>query len=134
MAKTVATILGIVFVIIGIVGFFAKDLLGAHLSPVHNVIHLVSGLVSLWLGSRGTMSAARAFCLVFGLVYAGLGAVGFLAGDAANDRLLTVIPGQLDLGARDHLIHVVLGAIYLIGGLATRPGAVMPRTATTFSR
>jgi hypothetical protein len=131
MAKVVATLLGVGFVAVGIAGFFFPNLLNAHLSTAHNVVHLASGVVSLWLGSRGSLSAARGFCLVFGLVYLALGAVGFLAGDAANDRLLAVVPGTLELGTSDHLIHVLLGAVYVIGGLATR--AAPRTTATTFT-
>jgi hypothetical protein len=131
MAKSVATLLGFAFVLVGIVGFVDADLLGFHLSTFHNVIHLVSGAVALWVGSRGTVRAARSFCLVFGLLYLGLGAAGFVAGDG-GDKILTIVPGDLVLGARDHLLHVVLGAVFLLAGIATRTA---PRTtATTYTR
>lgn len=123
MANRIATILGVVFLLVGIAGFAAPNLLGAHLSPVHNVIHLVTGAVSLWLGLKGSVSAARTFCLVFGAVYLLLGIAGFAAGDG-EDRMLTL--GPLMLGTMDHIIHVLLGAVYLIGGLMTR--AVVVRT------
>src|SRR5688572_11617824 len=112
MAKTVATLLGLAFVVVGIVGFVTTDPMGFHLSTAHNIVHLVSGAIALWVGGRGTLGAARTFCLVFGLVYGALGAIGFLAGDAANDRLFTVIPGQLVLGTRDHLLHILLGVVF----------------------
>ena len=128
MAKTVATILGIGFVIVGIAGFFKEDLLGAHLTTVHNVVHLVSGVLALWIGGRASLAAARTFCLVFGVVYLGLGVAGFLLGKG-DDKMLTVLPDQLMLGTRDHLVHVLLGALFVIGGLATRAGG---GTATTY--
>src|SRR5687767_12847220 len=78
MAKTIATILGIVFILVGLIGFAAPGLLGAHLSTAHNVIHLVSGAAALYLGLKGSLSAARMFCLVFGAVYLLLGVAGFL--------------------------------------------------------
>ena len=48
MAKTVCKLLGAVFVIVGVAGFIAPTLLGAHLSPVHNLVHLVSGAIALY--------------------------------------------------------------------------------------
>ena len=43
---------------------------------------------------------------------------------SGEGRMLTVIPGQLELGTMDHIIHVLFGAIYLFGGLATKTVAV----------
>lgn len=130
MANRIATIVGIGFLLMGAAGFFLPSLLGAHLSVTHNVIHLVTGAVSLWLGTKGTPQAAKSFCIVFGAVYLLLGVTGFLFGSAtppstgiphANDtRMLKVIPGAFEVGTMDHVIHVVLGALYLIGGFTTR--------------
>ncbi len=118
MAKTIATLLGIVFILAGLVGFAAPSLLGAHLSPAHNIVHLVSGAIALYLGLKGSLSATKTFCLVFGAVYLLLGLAGFLLGSGA-DRMLHVIAGTLEFGTVDHVIHVLLGAIFLIGGLMT---------------
>lgn len=125
MAKTIATFLGIVFLLVGVAGFVAPGLLGAHLSPAHNVIHLVSGAISLFLGLKGSLSAAKTFGIVFGLVYLLLGVAGFVAG-TGPERMLTVLPGQLELGTMDHIIHVVFGLVYLVGGLATRSVPAVP--------
>src|SRR5688500_17766718 len=80
MAKTIATILGIVFILVGLVGFAAPNLMGAHFSTAHNVIHLVSGAAALYLGLAGSLSAAKMFCLAFGAVYLLLGLAGFVIG------------------------------------------------------
>ena len=119
MAKKVATYLGVVFLVLGVVGFFLRDLLGTHLSNAHNLVHLLTGALFLYLGMKGTESAARTWCLLFGAVYLLLGAVGFFAGEGA-DRMLAVIPGQLELGTMDHVVHLLLGAISLIGGLGSK--------------
>ena len=119
MANRIATILGIVFLLVGVAGFAMPGLLGAHLSPAHNIIHLVSGAISLWLGLKGTVQAAKTFCIVFGAVYLLLGVAGFVAGQGEM-RMLNLIPGQLELGTVDHIIHVLLGGLYLVGGLATK--------------
>ena len=119
MAKRICTVLGVVFLLVGLAGFAIPDLLGAHLSLAHNVVHLVSGAVALYLGLKGTEDAARTWCWVFGAVYLLLGLAGFVAG-AGADRTLVVIPGQLELGTMDHVIHVALGAVFLVGGFMSR--------------
>lgn len=127
MAKKVATILGIGFLLVGLIGFISPHFLGTHLSMAHTIVHLLSGAIALYLGLKGTPSQAKTFCLVFGLVYALLGVGGFLLGSQgspsagvpgpSDDRLWKVIPGTLELGTMDHIIHILLGAIFLIGGL-----------------
>ncbi len=120
MAKTVATVVGVVFIIVGIAGFFNDHLLGAHLGKTHNVVHLGSGVVSLYLGLKGSIGAARTFCFVFGIVYGLLGAAGFVVG-AGPDHLLA-ITGHLNLRTTDHIIHIAIGVLYLIGGVTTKSG------------
>lgn len=120
MAKTVCKILGVVFLLVGVAGFAKPDLLGAHLMPLHNVVHILSGVIALYFGFAGSLSGARGFCLVFGLVYLALGLFGMLLGDPANARLWQVGPLPLMLGMTDHGIHLVLGAVFLAGGLFTK--------------
>lgn len=116
MAKTICTILGIVFILVGLAGFAKHDLLGAHLSAAHNVIHLVSGAIALFLGLKGSLSAAKMFCIIFGAVYLLLGIVGFLLG-TGDGKIFAL--GPLELGTMDHIIHVALGIIFLAGGFMT---------------
>jgi hypothetical protein len=78
----------------------------------------VTGAVALYLGLKGSLSATKMFCLVFGAVYLLLGIAGFAAGTGA-DRMLHVVEGTLEFGTVDHIIHVLLGGIFLIGGLMT---------------
>jgi Domain of unknown function (DUF4383) len=106
MAKTLSTVIGIVFILVGIAGFVVPNLLGAHLTFAHNIIHLFSGAIALYFGLGGTLAGARAFCLIFGAVYLLLGVVGMVAG-TGDGRMLTVIPGALMLGTMDHSIHMV---------------------------
>jgi|SRR6185503_18241195 len=117
MAKTVCKILGVVFLLVGVAGFAAPTLLNAHLSPVHNLVHIVSGVIALYLGFAGSLSAAKMFCLVFGVVYLGLGILGMAMGTGA-DKMLAI--GPLHLGTVDHGIHILLGVLFLAGGLFTK--------------
>lgn len=123
MAKTICTFLGIVFILVGLIGFAKHDLLGAHLSSAHNIIHLVSGAIALYLGLKGSLSAAKMFCIIFGIVYLLLGIVGFLLGKDPG-KMFAVFPGTLDLGTMDHIIHLALGIIFLIGGFMTKSDVV----------
>lgn len=117
MAKTVCKILGVVFLLVGVCGFAAPTLLGAHLSPIHNVIHIVSGAIALYFGFAGTMSAAKTFCLVFGVVYLALGVLGLALGQPPDHMWMV---GPLHFGQVDHFIHSLLGIILLAGGLFTK--------------
>ena len=119
MAKTVCKLLGVVFLVVGVCGFFAPHLLGAHLTPPHNLVHIVSGVIALYFGFAGSLSGAKNFCLVFGIVYLALGFLGqFVLGDPAMDRMWHV--GPLMLAKVDHFIHILLGVIFLGGGLLTK--------------
>ena len=131
MAKTVATLLGVLFILVGLIGFLAPGFLGAHLSVAHNLVHLISGAVSLYFGLKGTLAGARLFCIVFGLVYGLLGLAGFLLGGSGqhtiagithgtDSRLLSVIPGSLEFATMDHIIHILLGVLFLVGGFLTK--------------
>jgi Domain of unknown function (DUF4383) len=117
MAKTVCKILGVVFLLVGVAGFAAPTLLGAHLTPPHNVVHIVSGAIALYFGFAGTLSGAKIFALVFGVVYLALGVLGLVMGTGADKMWML---GPLHFGQMDHLIHVVLGLIFLAGGLFTK--------------
>ena len=128
MAKKVSTVLGVVFIGIGLLGFVWPGFAGAHLSPAHNAIHLASGAAALSFG-RGSYAAARRFCLAFGAFYLALGLIGFAVGKPAetamtmggkphhNSHLWALIPGRLELGDNDHVIHIALGSVFIGAGL-----------------
>jgi hypothetical protein len=118
MAKTVCKILGVVFVLVGICGFAAPTLLGAHLNGPHNAVHIVSGLIALYFGFAGSAGAARGFCLLFGIVYLLLGIVGFALG--IGPEHMFNIGTLLMLGKMDHIIHILLGIIFLAGGALSK--------------
>ena len=114
MAKTVCKLLGLIFLIAGIAGIFSHDLLGAHLNMAHNMVHIVSGVIALYFGFSGSYSGARAFCLLFGIVYLLLGVCGWLLGVGPDNMLR--IGTLLMLGKVDHIIHILLGVVFLAGG------------------
>ena len=129
MAKTVATLVGIVFILVGLVGFVAHGFLGTHLTLAHNLVHLISGAAAIYFGTKGTLSQARLFCLVFGAVYGLLGVIGLVAGSAGmpsvphmeqDAHLLKLLPGVLEFGSMDHYVHILIGVLFLAGGFLTK--------------
>ena len=120
MLKAAAILFGIVFLIVGALGFAPAVttqmngmpmLLGIfHVNTAHNIVHLASGAVFLLSGLAST-GAARAFFRIFGLVYAVVAVLGFLKGDGL---LLGVISNNMP----DVWLHVVLAAIMLLLGFA----------------
>lgn len=117
MAKTVCKILGVVLILVGVLGFVQPRLLGAHLSGAHNAVHILSGAIAAYLGFAGSLGGAKIFSLVFGVVYLALGVLGLTLG-TGPDKMWHV--AVLDLGQVDHGIHVLLGIVFLAGGLFTK--------------
>jgi Domain of unknown function (DUF4383) len=121
MAKTLCKILGIVLAVVGIAGFLKHDLLGAHLTTIHNIVHLLTAAIALYFGYYGSDAAARSFCQVFGVIYLLLGIVGFIAPNA----VAAIIQSHNATGGEnltpDNIVHLLLGAVFLIGGLLRAP-------------
>ena len=122
-----ATFGGALLVVVGLLGFIAPGFMGMHLSALHNVMVLLSGVVAIYFGLMATQATGRTFCLVFGAMFGLLGLAGFAAG--GTDYTFTIIPGALVLGTMDHLVHLILGAIFLLVGWVQKPA-----TATTPAR
>jgi hypothetical protein len=127
MVRTFNKIIGVVLLVVGLAGFAMPDMLGLHLTPIHNIIHLLTAALALYMGFAGSLSAARTFSLVFGAVYLLLGVAGFAA-----PSVVTGVIGHPAVSAAelvpDNALHVVLGAAYLIVGL-TASRRVEVRTA-----
>ena len=115
MAKTMAVLFGIVFLLFGILGFVpavTKDemLLGIfHVNTAHNVVHLLSGAVALFAGLT-SVGASRVYFKIFGLVYAAVAVMGFLnPGD-------TMLLGLISNNTADTWLHVGIAAVSLLLG------------------
>ena len=119
MTQTFCKIVGSVLMLVGVAGFGNPNLLGMHLTPIHNVIHLLSGALSLYFGFSAAPASARTFAQVFGGIYLGLGILGFVAPNAVAGLLGH--PGMVNASALtpDNLVHLVLGTAFLAVGLAS---------------
>ena len=117
--------MGLLFIMIALVGMVVTDLLAAHLSYAHNIIHLVSGIAALFFAFR-TERASRIFAISFGTFYGLLGILGFAlgrpgtadVGHMAPDKFLWVLsPAMLEFGTTDHILHIIFGAVFIAGAL-----------------
>jgi hypothetical protein len=121
MLKTAAKVFGIIFVIIGILGFIPGitsegHLLGIfHVNTLHDMIHLASGIIAIGAGMSGT-KASRMYFQIFGVVYGLVTVLGFIAG---NGEILGVIANNL----ADNLLHVLISGSALYLGFGTRTEA-----------
>jgi hypothetical protein len=119
MVRTAAKIFGVVFVLVGLLGFVPGlttdgNLLGVfHVNLLHNIIHLASGIVAL-LAGFASLRYSKLYFQVFGVVYALVAVLGFISGD--ND-----VVGLVANNMADNLLHVVIAvtALYLGFGKST---------------
>lgn len=117
MLKQLAVVFGIVFVLVGVLGFVPGvtpdgHLLGIfHVNALHNVVHLLSGVIALGVGFAGTEASKRYF-QIFGVVYGLVALLGFLFGDAP-------ILGLVANNAPDTGLHLVIAAAALYLGFTS---------------
>jgi hypothetical protein len=121
--QLVATIFGVVFLLIGILGFvpgittnydqltFAGPMSGAMLlglfavSILHNIVHLAFGVAGLLLAR--TASGARNYLIVGGVVYAVIWIYGLITDPMSSANFVP-------LNTADNWLHLIL-AIAMIG-------------------
>jgi uncharacterized protein DUF4383 len=135
MVQMLATLFSVVFVLVGIIGFIPglttnlydglelagddgdAEILGLfHTSILHNLVHLLFGLVGLALAR--TWSGARTFLIGGGIIYIALWLLGIVG---AADW----IPSN----TADDWLHFVLGVTMIGLGFVTTRGTMAERPA-----
>lgn len=110
MAKSIMYVAGVVFIVLGLLGFVNDPILGIFdVDALHNIIHLASGILALVFASQGE-SQARSYALILGIVYALITILGFMTGAGKVLGLVTV-------NGADNYLHLVLAVVFLIVGL-----------------
>ena len=117
MARMICRIFGVAFVLAGLGGFAMPHLLGFHLTTIHNLVHLATGAVALYLGFAGSAGAVRTFCVVFGAVYLALGVLGFVAPGVVAAVIGHPLVDEGEL-TPDNVFHIIVGGVFLLAGLA----------------
>jgi len=126
MAQRVALLFGLVFLLVGILGFVttgttmeasmenAPKLLG--LFPVNALHNLVHCLFGIWgLAASRNAGSALAYCRIGGAIYLVLAILGLIAPTTF---------GLIPIGGNDVWLHAVLGVV-LLGTSMTAPKAAM---------
>ncbi|MDB5194968.1 MAG: hypothetical protein JWO84_152 [Parcubacteria group bacterium] len=116
MAKTLAIVFGIVFVLVGLLGWVPNPLVGANAifdtNHAHDLVHLVFGLILLAVGFMAP-AASSLWLKILGVVYLLIAVLGFLLVPNGGNLL-----GLVMTNMADHLLHVVLGIVLLVAGFA----------------
>ena len=109
-AKTAALIIGVVFVLVGLLGFVNNPVLGIFaVNGLHNVVHLLVGLALIGAAAAGR-SASKGVNSLVGAVYLLVGVLGLVVGDGELNLLA--------LNAPDHALHFGTAIVLLAVGLA----------------
>jgi hypothetical protein len=116
MAKTLAIVFGIVFVLVGILGWVPNPLVGAgaifDTNHAHDLVHLLFGLILLAVGFMAPAASAL-WLKILGVVYLLIAVLGFLLVPNGGNLL-----GLVTTNMADHLLHIVLGVVLLVAGFA----------------
>ena len=113
--RILAFVLGIVLTLVGILGFFVSssmtvgNLMGFDVDVVHNLIHLLSGIVGLIAVFTGW---SRRFNQIFGIVYLLVALAGLVPALYFSGRLL----GLMHVNAADNVLHWVIALAAIIVG------------------
>ncbi len=108
LVKSVTWILGIVLLLVGLLGFVNNPILGLfEVDTIHNVIHLLSGIVAL-IAVSSSESYARLYLIVFGIVYALVTILGFMSG--------TDVLGLFVVNQADNYLHAAIAVVCLAVG------------------
>ncbi len=123
MAKKLAVLFGIVFVLVGILGFIPNPIVGPMgffmTDGLHNIVHFVIGVVLLIVAVAAPAKSST-WLTIFGVVYLLLAVLGFITIPGGGALL-----GMVQMNMADHWLHVVLGVVLIVCGLATKRSAPM---------
>ncbi len=115
MILTAALVYGIMFILIGILGYVPGVttpegmLFGLfHVNSAHNMVHILSGIVALACWSYG-VGGSRTYFRVFGIIYALVAIMGFFVPHGLILGLITNNPA-------DTWLHVLIAFVALYFG------------------
>ncbi len=110
MTKKLAMVFGVVFVLVGLLGFVSNPIVGEgkifHTNLAHNLVHILLGAVLLLGMNKGAMVLK-----VVGAVYLLVAVLGFVMG---GDMLL----GLVEINSADNWLHLVLGVVLFASSFA----------------
>ncbi len=109
--KLAATVIGIVFVAVGILGFIPNPLVSETglfaVNTNHNLVHIISGAVLL-AGAYSSLGSGLALKII-GIIYGAVAILGLYVGPG-------LLLGLVHVNAADNYLHVVLAVVILAAG------------------
>ncbi|OHA87991.1 MAG: hypothetical protein A2653_02735 [Candidatus Zambryskibacteria bacterium RIFCSPHIGHO2_01_FULL_43_25] len=123
-------VFGIIFLVLGVLGFIPNPLISMdglfQVDAVHNIIHLITGLVLVYAGKKSAGGATTAL-KVFGIIYLVIAILGFLMIGGGSGDLL----GFIGMNGVDNWLHLILGLLLAWGGFKGGKGGMSgPSMAT----
>ena len=120
-ARTAAFVLGVIFLIVGVLGFIPNPIVGMTgiflTNHIHDYVHIISGIFLL-LGVYSSLGPSLAL-KILGVVYAIVAVLGFIMMKGGDGLMF----GMIAMNMLDHWLHVALAIIILAAGFG------LPRTA-----
>ncbi len=120
MPKKLAVVFGVVFVLVGVLGWVSNPIVGMgalfETNMVHDLVHLAFGLILLVVAFL--MPKHATFALkVLGVVYLLIAVLGFMLVPSGG-----LLLGLVNTNMADHLLHIVLGTVLLVAGFVAHEG------------
>ena len=121
-AKTAALAIGIIFIVVGLLGFIDNPIVGSsekaifHADTVHNMVHIISGLLFVLVAMAAPASASTVM-IIFGIVYLLIGILGITS---VGENGMAKVLGFLHVNAADNYLHIALGIVIALAGMITR--------------
>jgi hypothetical protein len=123
MAKKWCMVFGIIFLVLGVLGFIPNPLISMdglfQVDAVHNIIHLITGLVLVYAGKKSAGGATTAL-KVFGIIYLVIAILGFLMIGGGSGDLLRFI----GMNGADNWLHLILSLLLAWGGFKKSKGGM----------
>lgn len=113
MQKTVLSAISVALLIVGGLGFFSDPLFGVfEVDPLHNIIHLLTGVLGLLVIS---LDWDEMFMRVSGVVYGLIAVWGFWMGEMLG----------MTMNTADNVLHLVLALAFLVLGFCCAKGEAL---------
>lgn len=120
MAKTLGMVFGVIFVIVGVLGFIPNPIVGTSglfmTDMLHNILHIIFGAVLIWAARKDMMTASK-WMKIVAVIYAILAILGFIGGGS--------ILGITMVNSADNWLHVVLAVVLWVGAMSKKSSMAM---------
>ena len=108
-----AKILGAILALVGIAGFVMNPVVGIFgVTTIHNIIHIVSGIVLVAAGYMSDGKNAKTAVITFGFIYLAVAVLGF-----AN---IAPVVSTLNINLADNILHIAIAIVTLGVGFGAK--------------